>query len=201
MDQLYWNPAVTKYNAIGAITNFAQAFIYDCCINHGASGCQRIIDYTTSNCSGTPGTGVDEETYLREMINIRNTTYNKASRDTAWSNLLNTGNLDLTPEYVFLAWGDTFVIDGNLGFNTGYSNYTATNLITVTQNLKILLKTTDADSEDSLKIIKINSNSITKLNSESNLFELVTSEINSGYLLGTLAVIILAAVMIMKGLI
>lgn len=71
LDQLYYNPAVTMFNHIGAKNRLTLAIIYDMCVRHGTDGAQSIINVASSALGGTPKTGIDENVYLSKLISLR----------------------------------------------------------------------------------------------------------------------------------
>jgi chitosanase len=116
LDQLYYNPAVKMYNNVGAKNALTLAFIYDMCIRHGSDDAQEIID----NAGKTPKQGADENTYLSKLISLRDAKLKSeglgdVDRDAGHKNLLKSGNVDLKTPFTFVAYGDTFTIDGDLG--------------------------------------------------------------------------------------
>jgi chitosanase len=120
LDQLYWNPAVSMWNSIGAKNALTLAFIYDMSVRHGADGAQDIINQVTSALGGTPETGVNENTYLSEMFTIRDAALKSENlgdvdRDSGYKAVLASGNVDLKTPFAFTAYGDSFTITGDLG--------------------------------------------------------------------------------------
>jgi chitosanase len=128
LDQMYYNPAIAMFNSIGAQYPLTLALIYDMSVRHGTDGAQNIIDKTTSTCGGTPGSGVNEITYLNQMLSNRDTTLKSeglgdTDRDTGFKAVLNSGNVNLVTPFTFTAYGDLFTIDGVLDTeNTGQVN-------------------------------------------------------------------------------
>lgn len=119
LDQLYWNPAVKLQSSIGAKNPLTQAFLYDMTVNHGQSGAQNFISKATYALGGTPGTGIDENTYLKKLMELRetylkNTGNPGADRVAAFRRILDTGNVRLLTPFNFTVYGDTFKIDGNI---------------------------------------------------------------------------------------
>ncbi|HSP47741.1 MAG TPA: chitosanase, partial [Clostridiaceae bacterium] len=119
LDQLYWNPAVKLQSSIGAKNALTQAFLYDMTVNHGYSGAQNFISKATYALGGTPGTGIDENTYLRKLMELRetylkNTGNPGADRVAAFKRILDTGNVRLITPFNFTVYGDTFKIDGDI---------------------------------------------------------------------------------------
>jgi chitosanase len=119
LDQLYYNPAVTMFNIIGAKNNLTLAFIYDMCVRHGSGGTQSIIDAATSDLGGTPKTGINENTYLLKLISLRDTKlenegFGDIDRDAGFKNILESGNVNLNTPFTFVAYGNSFTINGDL---------------------------------------------------------------------------------------
>lgn len=119
LDQLYWNPAVKLQSGIGAKDALTQAFLYDMTVNHGFSGAQNFISKATYALGGTPATGIDEQTYLRKLMELRetylkNTGNPGADRVAAFRRILDTGNVRLITPFSFTVYGDTFRIDGDI---------------------------------------------------------------------------------------
>jgi chitosanase len=122
LDQLYYNPAVTMFNRIGAKNSLTLAFIYDMCVRHGNDGTQSIIYAATSALGGTPKTGINENTYLLKLISLRDAQLRReklgdVDRDTGFKNILKSGNVNLTTPFTFVACGDSFTITGDLGID------------------------------------------------------------------------------------
>jgi len=127
LDQLYYNPAVSIANNIGAKNCLTLAFIYDMCVRHGSNGAQAIVNSATSSLGGTPKTGINENTYLSKLISLRDAELKSeglgdVDRDTGFKNILTSGNVDLVMPFTFVAYGDTFTIDGDIGIDTSSSD-------------------------------------------------------------------------------
>jgi chitosanase len=124
LDQLYYNPAVSIANKIGAKNALTLAFIYDMCVRHGSDGAQSMVNKATSQCGGTPASGVSETVYLSKLISIRDSALKSEglgdiNRDAGFKNVLSSGNVNLTTPFTFVAYGDSFTITGDLGIDTG----------------------------------------------------------------------------------
>lgn len=122
VDELYYNPAVSIYKSIGGKYNLTLAFIYDMCVRHGENGAQEIIDNAASALGGTPKTGVDEKTFLSELIRLRDIELadeglGDVDRTDGFKSVLSSGNVDLVTPFEFTAYGDKFTITGDLGIN------------------------------------------------------------------------------------
>jgi chitosanase len=120
LDQLFYNPAVTMFNSIGAKNTLTLAFIYDTNVRNGVLGAQSIINETTSALGGTPKTGVDENTYLSKMITLRDAKLKSENlgdvdRDAGYKDILTSGNVNLSTPFKFTANGDSFIINGDIG--------------------------------------------------------------------------------------
>lgn len=119
LDQLYWNPAVKLLNSIGAKNPLTQAFLYDMMVNHGQDGAQNLINKANYALGGTPGMGVDENTYLMKLMDLRETYLDNtgnpgADRVAAFRRILTEGNINLATPFDFTVYGDTFRIDGDM---------------------------------------------------------------------------------------
>jgi chitosanase len=119
LDQLYWNPAASMFNSIGAKYTLTMAFIYDMSVRHGADGAKSIISQATSALGGTPKTGVSETAFLSKLMDIRDSELKAeglgdTDRVVPFRTLLNAGNLNLAAPFQFTIYGDTFTIDGNI---------------------------------------------------------------------------------------
>lgn len=115
LDEFYYNPAMEIADSIGAKNSLTKAFIYDMCVRHGVDQTEDIIN----NAGTTPKQGADENTYLRKLILLRNAKLKQegiedVDRNQGYKNLLNSGNVDLKTPFKFVAYGDTFTIDGKL---------------------------------------------------------------------------------------
>jgi len=118
-DQLYWNPAAKIAGSIGAKNMLTQAFIYDMCVNHGEDGAQEFINKAKTALGGTPATGIDENTFLTKVMDLRYSylkTENIAGSDrvNAFRRVLASGNVNLSTPFSFTVYGDTFTIDGSI---------------------------------------------------------------------------------------
>jgi chitosanase len=116
-DQLYWNPAVKIADSIGAKNPLTQAFIYDMCVNHGEDGAQDFINKAKNALGGTPATGIDENTFLSKVMDLRYSylkTEDSAGSDrvNAFRRILTAGNVGLSVPFSFTVYGDAFTIDG-----------------------------------------------------------------------------------------
>lgn len=113
LDQLYYNPAVKMYNNAGCKYPLTLAFFYDICIRHGTEGAQEMI----KSAGKTPKQGADEKQYLAKLISIRDKKLKSeglgdVERNVGYKNLLKSGNLYLKTPFKFVAYGDTFTING-----------------------------------------------------------------------------------------
>jgi len=118
-DQLYWNPAVKIAGSIGAKNMLTQAFIYDMCVNHGEDEAQDFINKAKIALGGTPATGIDENTFLSKVMDLRYSylkTEDSAGSDrvNAFRRILTSGNITLSTPFSFTVYGDTFTIDGTI---------------------------------------------------------------------------------------
>ncbi len=118
-DQLYWNPAMKLADSIGAKNPLTQAFIYDMSVNHGEDGAQDFINKAKSALGGTPATGVNENTFLSKLMDLRYSylkTEDSAGSDrvNAFRRILTSGNVNLSAPFSFTVYGDTFTIDGEI---------------------------------------------------------------------------------------
>jgi PKD repeat protein len=90
------------------------------CVRHGSDGAKSIVNKATSQCGGTPASGISETVYLSKLISIRDSALKSeglgdTNRDTGFKNVLNSGNVDLNTPFSFVAYGDSFTITGDLG--------------------------------------------------------------------------------------
>lgn len=118
-DQLYWNPAMKIADSIGAKNPLTQAFIYDMSVNHGEDGAQDFINKAKSALGGTPATGINENTFLSKLMDLRYSylkTEDSAGSDrvNAFRRILTSGNVSLSAPFNFTVYGDTFTIDGEI---------------------------------------------------------------------------------------
>jgi chitosanase len=118
-DQLYWNPAMKIADSIGAKNPLTQAFIYDMSVNHGEDGAQDFINKAKSALGGTPATGINENTFLSKLMDLRYSylkTEDSAGSDrvNAFRRILTSGNVNLSAPFSFSVYGDTFTIDGEI---------------------------------------------------------------------------------------
>jgi uncharacterized membrane protein len=115
LDELYYNPAMELADSIGAKNALTKAFIYDMCVRHGVDGAESII----KNAGTTPKQGADENTYLQKLFSLRDAKLRQegagdVNRDLGYKNVLNSGNVNLKTPFTFVAYGESFTIDGNL---------------------------------------------------------------------------------------
>jgi len=111
LDELYYNPAMELADNIGAKNALTRAFIYDMCVRHGVDDAENMI----SAAGTTPMQGADENTYLQNLISIRDGELEQeglgdTDRTEGYKNVLVSGNVDLVTPFNFIAYGDTFVI-------------------------------------------------------------------------------------------
>lgn len=119
LDQMYWNSALSITNSIGAKNQLTLAFIYDMCVNHGADGAQEYINSAKNKLGGLPKNGIDEKKFLSSVMDYRyafleDDDPDGADRVSAYRRLLDAGNVNLTPNFKFKVYGDTFTIDGDV---------------------------------------------------------------------------------------
>lgn len=132
LNELYWNPALNLANSIGVKNQLTLAFIYDMCINHGEDGARSLVNKAKSKVGGTPKDGVNENTFLSALMDYRYTYIQQdwaegVDRVNAFRKLLNANNLTLTPPFKFTVYGDTFTIDGNIGYDANSSQNNSNN--------------------------------------------------------------------------
>jgi chitosanase len=127
VDEEYYDPAVEHCKELGIVLPLSLLNLYDACIQHGdgidPDGLPTIISRTNNNVGGTPKSGTDELTWLREFMKIRISVllnpYNEATQD-EWAesigrvNILieicNSGNVMLTPPININPWGTEYII-------------------------------------------------------------------------------------------
>ena len=115
LDKLYYNPAMSLADSVGAKNALTRAFIYDMCVRHGPDDAKDIID----DAGTTPKQGADENAYLLKLFSLRDAKLKReglgdVNRDQGYKNVLSSGNVVLVTPFKFVAYGDTFTIDGNL---------------------------------------------------------------------------------------
>lgn len=123
----YYNPSVQHYQELGLSLPLSLLNLYDTCIQHGdgddPDGLPAIISQTTTRVGGTPKTGIDEQVWLREFMNIRRSVLlNPSNEETQeeWAEsvgradtliaIFESGNVMLTPPIVINPWGTAFTI-------------------------------------------------------------------------------------------
>jgi chitosanase len=132
LNELYWNPALNLANSIGVKNQLTLAFIYDMCVNHGEDGARSLVNKAKSKVGGTPKDGVNENTFLSALFDYRTTYIQQdwaggVDRVNGFRKLLNANNLNLTPPFKFTVYGDTFTIDGNIGYDVNSSQNNSNN--------------------------------------------------------------------------
>ena len=109
LDELYYNPAMSLAEGIGAKYPLTRAFIYDMCVRHGEDGAKSVIRQA--------GTLQDELTFLKSMFSIRekmlkNEGLGDVDRVDGFRGIID--NINLVTPFTFVAYGDKFTIDGVL---------------------------------------------------------------------------------------
>ncbi|WP_410508557.1 chitosanase [Methanosarcina hadiensis] len=122
IQEMYWNPTVAAWNRIGASNQLTLAFLYNTNIRFGQDYMELFISGATAQCGGTPGAGVDENTYLRALMaemdaQIVKEGWGDTDRNDGFKTLLEEGNVNLTTPFVFTEYGDSYVITGDLNLN------------------------------------------------------------------------------------
>ena len=123
IQEMYWNPTVAAWNRIGANNQLTLAFMYNSNIRFGQDYMEFFITGATTQCGGTPGTGVDENTYLRALMaemdaQIVKEGWGDTDRNDGFKTLLAEGNVNLTTPFIFTEYGDSYIITGDLDLNT-----------------------------------------------------------------------------------
>ncbi|MDX2470059.1 MAG: chitosanase [SAR324 cluster bacterium] len=125
VDDYYYDPAVGYANEIGASYPFTLLNLYDASIQHGdgsdLDSLSAMIETTTENLGGTPKSGIDEATWVREFLRVRRAVLlnpDNADTQTEWSEsvgrvdalitVYQAGNLFLAPPVIINPWGDRF---------------------------------------------------------------------------------------------
>jgi chitosanase len=124
LDQMYWNPALSEFNAIGAKYPLTQALLYDASVREGADGMQSLVSQA--------GSTTDEATFDQNFINVYTSALKKENlgdtdRMVGFQQVLDSGNVNLVTPYKFTAYGDTFTINGDLGITSSSSTVTNSN--------------------------------------------------------------------------
>jgi chitosanase len=88
-------------------------------VNHGEDGAQDFINKAKSALGGTPATGINENTFLSKLMDLRYSylkTEDSAGSDrvNAFRRILTSGNVNLSAPFSFSVYGDTFTIDGEI---------------------------------------------------------------------------------------
>ena len=115
LDDLYYMPAMKLADSIGAKNELTKAFIYDMSVRHGPDGAQRIV----KQAGTTPKQGADENSYLTKLFSLRDTKLKReglgdVNRNQGYKKVLASGNVNLKTPFTFIAYGDSFTIDGKL---------------------------------------------------------------------------------------
>jgi len=127
INELYWNPAHDLFTSIGAKNNLTMAFIFDMSERHGLDGAEDLLNKTTNALGGTPGTGLNENTYLTKLIYFRDIALEEegifledtdpdvdVNRDTGFKAILASGNINLVTPYSYSVYGDLYTIKPNV---------------------------------------------------------------------------------------
>lgn len=129
VDEVYYLPAVRRFEAIGARYPITLLNLYDAIIQHGegedADGLPALMERTTQHVGGTPRDGVDEVAWLTEFLQVRRADLlnpNNADTQAEWSDsvgrvdaliaLSEQGNYELTPPVLINPWGDAHTLPG-----------------------------------------------------------------------------------------
>jgi chitosanase len=123
LDQLYWNPTVKEFNKIGARYPLTLALMYDASVREGVDGMQEIV----SNCGGTPKSGIDEITFDKNFIKqytalLEEEGIGDKDRMAGFSQILKSKNVELNTPFTFIAYGESFTINGDLGVDISDSD-------------------------------------------------------------------------------
>lgn len=119
IEKLYYSPAEVKYQEIGGATAITMAVLYDTTVNHGANGMAAIADQTNAAMGGSPKSGVNEVSWIRNFLENRR---NILLSDPVWAEsidriamferVIDAGNTALTNPYDISCYGDNFTIYG-----------------------------------------------------------------------------------------
>jgi chitosanase len=153
---MYWNPALSEFNAIGAKYPLTQALFYDASVREGADGMQSLVSQA--------GSTTDEATFDQNFINVYTSALKKENlgdtdRMVGFQQVLDSGNVNLVTPYKFTAYGDTFTINGDLGITSSSSTVTNSNNNS---------NSNSNNNSNSNSNINSNSNSNSSSNSSSN---------------------------------
>lgn len=127
VDDLYYLPAVQRWQALGAQTALSLVAIYDSIIQHGEGdghdGLPAMIGRANAAAGGTPASGIAESDWLSVFLAERYRTLShatdpatrkgwRASRDrvTVLRQLVADGNFDFQGPLVVSVYGDSFTI-------------------------------------------------------------------------------------------
>ena len=121
LDQMYWNPAQSEYNALHGQYAITQALLYDATVREGSSGMQKLATQAEG------GQAIDELTFDQNFINaytaaVKKENLGDTDRMAGFQAVLNSGNYNLTTPFTFTAYGDQFTITGALGVGTSISS-------------------------------------------------------------------------------
>ncbi len=111
-EELYYQPAARRGDALGLKTALARAAIYDALVMHGGGddpdGLPALLERTRAEVGGTPATGVDEAAWLAAFLRVRRADLAHAAnpqtravwarsvgRVDVWRSLADQGNWDL----------------------------------------------------------------------------------------------------------
>jgi chitosanase len=125
----YYTPAMNRAKTLGLTTALAKGQMYDAIIQHGDGsdhdGLAAMISRANSRSGGSPASGVNESTWLKNFLTVRKETLLNATdpstreawadsidRVNVYSTLLSQGNLGLTGTIHFTVYGDSFTIQG-----------------------------------------------------------------------------------------
>jgi chitosanase len=108
LDQMYWNPALSEFNAIGAKYPLTQALLYDATVREGADSMQSLVSQA--------GSTTDEATFDQNFIHVYTSALKKENlgdtdRMVGFQQVLDSGNVNLVTPYKFTAYGDSFTIN------------------------------------------------------------------------------------------
>ena len=123
LDQLYWNPTVEEFNKIGAKYPLTLALMYDASVREGVDGMQEIV----SKCGGTPKSGIDETAFDKNFIKqytavLEEEGLDDTDRMAGFSQILKSRNVNLNTPFTFIAYGESFTINGDLGIDISDSD-------------------------------------------------------------------------------
>lgn len=115
MDELYWNPSLSRARSLGIHNFITLAQIFDASIQMGEDGMEDVVAATNSSLGGSPKDGIDEISWLTKFLDIRANLpawIDTRDRVDMYSRIVKNGNYSLATPFDVTCYGDRFTVTG-----------------------------------------------------------------------------------------